>query len=181
MAAAPDGSVTATAPGESAAAGEFESSVDPAGRVLAADRQSLRAPTQAEQLAQLRALKLDELVRARDVAIVSPVLWAGELWSALPEDQANLIQTVALWDVVLRADQDLLAELSSDGAIVPTAVPWKTTDNAVHVLTFNEAVRLAAAMSLAKQTCFGIYWQLEAAVEAAASAEAIAAITWPGA
>lgn len=165
--------------GESAGQGEFETTQDPSGLVLANDLQSLRQPTAGEQLEQLRVVKLAELVTARDAAIVAPVEWNGAAWSALPEDQSNLIQTVSLWDVVRRGDPALLADLALDGAIVPVAVPWKTIDNDIRMLSFNEAVRLAAAMSLAKQTAFGTYWQLEQLVAAATSAPEIAAITWP--
>ena len=160
--------------------GEVIVTADPFGQVLAEDRQSLRAPTPAEILRDAREAKLAELVEARDAAIVAPVTWDAAQWSALPEDQANLIQTVSLWDVVRRADQTLLGELAGDGAVVPAAVPWKTIDNDVRMLTFNEAVRLAAAMSLAKQTQFAIYWQLEQLVGAATSEPELALITWPG-
>ena len=166
--------------GAELAPGEFESTTDPDGKVLADDGASLRSPTSAELLQRARDQKLAELVEIRDAAILSPCTWNAEQWSAAAVDQANLIQTVALWDVVRRADPELLAELAADGAIVPQSAPWKTIANDVRDLTFNQSVRLAAAMSLPKLTCFGMYWGLEAAVTAAPTIEAVNAIAWPG-
>lgn len=155
---------------------EFATTQDPVGMVLADDGVSLRAPTNAEMLGAAKAARLEVLVRARDAAIISPVEWSGALWSTLPEDQANLIQAVALWSAARGLGE---AEQLTLGAPVPTVIPWKTVDNQMRELGYLEAVQLATAVSIHKQTMFGVYWQLEQGVNAATSLEEIAAIGWP--
>lgn len=155
--------------------GEFVSTSDPRDLVLADDQTSLRTPTQGEILTIAREEKLAELVEARDAAIVSPVSWSGAQWSALPDDQANLIQAVSLWAAVLALSPEDQATL---GAPVPSSIPWKTIANELRDLSYLEAIQLATAISISKQTMFAIYWQLEAAV-AAAELDELQAITWP--
>lgn len=58
--------------GDAAAPGEFVSTTDPSGLVLAEDLHSLRPATPAEVLTAAREAKLAELVAVRDAAIVSP-------------------------------------------------------------------------------------------------------------
>lgn len=127
-------------------------------------------------LTEAQAAKLAELVAARNEAIIAPVSWSSAEWSALPEDQENLIQAVALWGAALHLTPDEQAQL---GAPMPTDIPWKTIANDRRNLTYLEAVQLATAISIHKQSMFGVYWQLEDAVAAAKSVADVQAITWP--
>ena len=153
--------------------GEFASSADPAGLVLAADGNSLRPPTQAEVLAVARLARLEYLKDRRNAAIETGLQFNGRAYWTDRDAILDLASAlIGFLSLSLLPPQDL-AQLA-----VPATVPWKTRSGYVpHAL--GELVMLYAAMSQFRLAQHQIEEGLIAAVNAAQSLEVINAVDWP--
>lgn len=148
--------------------GEFASSTDPAGLVLAADGASLRAPTNAEQLQPLKRARQSYINDRRELAIAGGALFNGWTFDTDERSVSNLTAAVAF----IQAAPDY-------GFPVPPAISWRDATNVDRALTPAQLVGLGAVIFISVQTAHGIARQLKDAVTAARSEAAINAIDWP--
>ena len=148
--------------------GEFASTTDPTGKVLADDGTSLRDPTTAERLAPLKRDRQNYINDRREVAIASGAQFNGWTFDTDERSVANLTAAVAF----IQAAPDY-------GFPVPPAISWRDATNVDRALSPAQLVGLGAAIFTRVQTAHGIARQLKDAIEAANSEAAINAIDWP--
>jgi hypothetical protein len=148
--------------------GEFASSTDPAGLVLAADAASLRTPTSAELLVPLKRARQNYINDRREIAIASGAEFNGWTFDTDERSVANLTAAVAF----IQAAPDY-------GFPVPPAISWRDATNFDRALTPAQLVGLGAVIFTRVQTAHGIARALKDAIEAATTEAAIRAIDWP--
>lgn len=153
--------------------GEFSSTTDPAGLVLAEDGASLRAPSAAELLADAKAARLEYLKGRRNAAIELGVQFNGRrYWT----DRDSILD-IASALVGFVAVQLLPAEQRATLTVPPT-VPWKTQSGYVpHTVV--ELIMLYAQVSQYRLTQHAIEDSLIAAVNAATTVQQVEAVDWP--
>lgn len=154
-------------------AGEFASTTDPAGLVLAQDGASLRVPTGAEVLMAAKAERLNYLRERRNQAIEAGIEFNGRQYWTDRDSVLDLASALIgfLSIGILPAEQ--VAQLP-----VPSTVPWKTRDGYVSH-TLQELVLLYAAISTYRLAQHQIEEQLIDAVNAATTVQQVAAVDWP--
>ena len=168
-------------------AGEFASTTDPAGLVLAQDGTSLRAATNLEQLTAAKRAKVLELQLERARRIYSEdvvVQFAGRSWPAHQEARINAIENILGLFVVAGLPPEALQNLPFQ---VPEAVTWTDDDDDDAEFSFEQSFLLFAAMAQHKLQTFAAYRQARDAVLAieivnndlAAALAAVRAVEWP--
>jgi hypothetical protein len=153
--------------------GEFASTTDPAGKVLAADGGSLRQPTIAELLDSAKAERLEHLKSRRNAAIEAGIVFNGRrYWTdrdSILDIASALVGFLAL---------QLLPPEQRATLTVPPAVPWKTQSGYLpHTVV--ELIMLYAQVSQYRLTQHAIEDSLIAAVNAATTLQAVNAVDWP--
>lgn len=156
--------------------GEFASTTDPVGKVLADDSTSLRAPTAGEVLAAARLARWEYIKTRRQAALEGGVDWNGHRWDTEEDDVNRVSRTLTSWQRALSLPPEQQAMLP---APVPTAVSWTTADNEEVLLSVAELAMLDAAISLHTGVVFDTAKPLRAAINAAQTLEAINAVDWP--
>lgn len=148
--------------------GEFASSVDPTGMVLAEDGTSLRSPTTAERLRPIKDARQAYINARRDAVIAGGVSFNGWTFDTDPTSVNNLTAAVAF-----------ITAAPGAGFQVPPAVSWRDATNVDRDLTPTQLVGLGAAIFMLVQTAHVTARSLKDAIEAAVSEAAINAIDWP--
>lgn len=154
-------------------AGEFASTTDPQGKLLANDGASLRTPTDAELLAAAKAARLDGLKDRRNAAIETGITFNGRPYWTDRDSVLDLASALIGFLAIGVLPPEQIAQLP-----VPAAVPWKTREGYVpHTLP--QLVLLYAAVSQYRLAQHQIEEELIAYVDAATTIEEVNAVSWP--
>ncbi len=148
--------------------GEFASTTDPTGLVLANDGASLRLPTNAERLSPIKLQRQAYINTRRDATIASGVAYNGWTFDTDPASVNNLTAAVAFIQAAPGA-----------GLQVPAAVSWRDATNVDRNLTPAQLVGLGAAIFTLVQTAHYTARQIKDAIEVATSEAEINAFDWP--
>ena len=116
-------------------------------------------------LAALRAAKWEAMKAARDAAEWDGFTWDGSTFDSDTVSQGRIQGAVQLALLAAQADQ-------------PFAIDWTLADNTVRTLSGSDAVAVGLALAAHVEAAFARGRELRAEIEAAADAEALAAITW---
>lgn len=153
--------------------GEFATSTDPAGKVLAADGASLRVPSSAEQLTAVKIARLDYLRERRNRAIEAGIEFNGRAYWTDRDAILDLASALVGFLALTLLPPQQVAQLP-----VPQFVPWKTRSGYVPHAP-GELVLLYAAMSQYRLAQHQIEDTLIAAVNAASTVQQVHAVDWP--
>lgn len=156
--------------------GEFSSTTDPAGKVLAADGASLRDPTNAELLARAKADRWEHIKVRRQQVLDGGVTWNGHRWDTEEDDINRVARTLTSWQRALALPPEAQAQLPGP---VPTSISWTTSDDQEVALTVQGLALLDATINLHIGAVFEVAKQLRAAINAATTLQAVNAVDWP--
>ena len=154
-------------------AGEFASTTDPQGKVLANDGTSLRDPTTGELLAEAKAAKLEALKERRNAAIELGITFNGRPYWTDRDSVLDLASALIGFLAIGILPPEQVSQLP-----VPTTVPWKTREGYVPH-TLQELVLLYAAISQYRLAQHQIEDALIASVNAAGTLQEVTAVDWP--
>lgn len=110
-------------------------------------------------LSEIKAAKRAQIERDRDVACYADITVNGHAWQADPRSQ-SLMATAIL--------------LAQAGVYTPSV--WRTADNVNVPVTLQDLVLIAGSIAARTQTVYAASWARKAALEAATTAEEIAAV-----
>lgn len=119
-------------------------------------------------LEQLKALKWAEMKAARRDAIQAPLATPYGTFDADEEARINIAQTA----------QFAQTEAQSLAPGANPAIEFTLHDNSVVTLTAQQMIQVALLLASQVQTAYARGRQVRVAIEAAATPEAVAAITW---
>lgn len=156
--------------------GEFASTADPAGLVLAADGNSLRAPSAAEVLAAARLARWEYIKGRRQAALDGGVQWNGHRWDTEEDDINRVARTLTSWQRALALPPEAQALLPGP---IPSTVSWTTAANDEVPLSVVQLALLDATINLHIGAVFEAAKALRTAINAAQTIEAINAVDWP--
>lgn len=153
--------------------GEFASTTDPSGMVLASDGTSLRAPTNGELLAWAKEARLEYLKNRRNEAIEQGITFNGRPYWTDRDSVIDLATALIGFLSLSMLSSEQVAQLP-----VPPAIPWKTRDGYVPHSP-QELVLLYAAVSQYRLAQHQIEEQLISLVNAATNVNQVNAVDWP--
>lgn len=153
--------------------GEFASTTDPAGMVLANDGTSLRAPTNSELLARAKEARLEYIKNRRNEAIEQGVTFNGRPYWTDRDSVIDLATALIGFLSLSMLSNEQVSQLP-----IPPAIPWKTREGYVPHSP-QELVLLYAAVSQYRLAQHQIEEQLISLVNAATNVNQVNAVDWP--
>jgi hypothetical protein len=115
------------------------------------------------ELAEIRLAKKAEITQRRSAVLLAGCDFNGHRYQADPVSYCSLTATVVA---------------VQSGTVLPKNFRWRTADDVSVPMTSANLIDFATAMLLFVNECYNRSWELKRLVDEAATAEAIAAITW---